>query len=65
MHVIVIADAKFECFDSDDDFEIPDFSDYQQLLTINFNVRQLKSICRFYKQKVGGNKPQLIHLLYN
>ena len=50
---------------SDDDFEIPDFSDYQQLLTINYNVRQLKTICRFYKQKVGGNKPQLIHLLYN
>ena len=50
---------------SDDDFEIPDFSDYQQLLNINFNVRQLKTICRFYKQKVGGNKPQLIHLLYN
>ena len=48
-----------------EDFEIPSFEEYEKLLTINFNVSQLKSTCRFYKQRVSGNKKELIFLLYN
>lgn len=48
-----------------EDFEIPSFDEYEKLLTVNFNVSQLKSACRFYKQRVSGNKKELIFLLYN
>ena len=50
---------------SDDDFTIPDYHEYNLLTKNNYNVKQLRSVCRYYKQKVGGNKPQLISLLYN
>jgi hypothetical protein len=49
----------------EDEFEIPEYDEYTKILKLNFNVRQLKSICRFYKQKVTGNKQQLIFRLYN
>lgn len=48
-----------------EDFEIPSYEEYDKLLKINYNVSQLKSACRFYKQRVSGNKKQLIFLLYN
>jgi len=48
-----------------DDFEIPNYNEYNKLLKINYNVSQLKSMCRFYKQKVSGNKKELIFLLFN
>lgn len=48
-----------------DDFEIPNYDEYDKLLKINYNVSQLKSMCRFYKQRVSGNKKELIFLLYN
>ena len=48
-----------------DDFEIPNYNEYDKILEINYNVSQLKSACRFYKQKVSGNKKELIFLLYN
>lgn len=47
------------------EFEIPNYYEYHKLIKYNFNVLQLKSIARFYKQKVSGNKPQLIFRLYN
>ena len=50
---------------SDDDFTIPEINEYELLLKNNYNVKQLRSMCRFYNQKVGGNKPQLISLIYN
>ena len=50
---------------SNDDFEIPEFKDYVNIKTINYNVSQLKVICKHYKQKKSGNKKQLINLLYN
>ena len=46
-------------------FKIPQIHEFKNLLTINYNVSQLRSICRNYKQKVSGNKSQLITLLYN
>ena len=48
-----------------EDFEIPLYSDYQDVVKVNYNVSQLKIICRHYKQKVSGNKSQLVFLVYN
>lgn len=48
-----------------EDFVIPMINEYEKLVTINFNLSQLKSISRKYKQKVSGNKSQLIFNLYN
>ena len=39
-----------------DDFEIPEIKDYNLLLSKGYNVKQLKNICKFYKQKKSGNK---------
>ena len=50
---------------SSDDFEIPEIKDYNNLLSKGYNVKQLKDICKFYKQKKSGNKSELIFLLYN
>jgi len=49
----------------DEDFTIPGYNEYSLLTKNNYNVKQLRSMCRYYKQKIGGNKPQLIALLYN
>ncbi len=48
-----------------DEFEVLDCKDYNMIVERNYNVSQLKSMCRFYKQKVSGNKRELIFLLYN
>ena len=48
-----------------DDFEIPEIKNFDYLLTKGYNVKQLKHICKFYKQKKSGNKSELIFLLYN
>tara|TARA_Y100001970_G_C14125885_1_gene798916 strand:+ start:251 stop:1273 length:1023 start_codon:yes stop_codon:yes gene_type:complete len=45
--------------------EIPKFHEFEKLVTINYNVKQLKAICKEYKQKKGGNKGQLIYRMYN
>ena len=50
---------------SKEDFEILEYKDYNKIIDLNYNVSQLKTICRYYKQKVSGNKLQLINLLYN
>lgn len=50
---------------SSDDFDIPSYADWRLLIKINHNVSQLKKIARFYKQKVSGNKNQLVNRLYN
>ena len=39
--------------------------DYNTLLTNNYNVKQLKAICKHYKLKVSGNKDEKIHRIYN
>ena len=48
-----------------DEFEIPNYTEYEDLLKKNYNVSQLKSISRYFHQKVTGNKRQLIFNLYN
>ena len=49
----------------DDEFMIPKFNDYENLNRLNYNVSQLKKICKSYKLKSTGNKEQLIHKCYN
>ena len=47
------------------EFEILDFSEYDKLFNSNYTVSQLKSISRFFKQKVSGNKKELTFNVYN
>jgi hypothetical protein len=47
------------------DFEIPDYCEYKKIVQVNYNISQLKTISRRYKQKVTGNKPQLIYNVFN
>jgi hypothetical protein len=49
----------------DDDFVIPSYNEYNNLLEINYNVQQLKKICKRYKLKVSGNKNEKINRIYN
>ena len=48
-----------------EEFEVLDYKDFNNIVEKNYNVSQLKSMCRFYKQKKGGNKGELIFRLYN
>ena len=48
-----------------EDFIILEYHEYDLLTQNNYNVKQLKQMCKFYKQKVSGNKEQLNFLLYN
>lgn len=48
-----------------EEFEIPEYNDYESIVELNYNVSQLRSIARYYKQKISGNKSQLKHRLYN
>jgi hypothetical protein len=50
---------------SSEEFEVLDYKDFNNIVKKNYNVSQLKSMCRFYKQKKGGNKGELIFRLYN
>lgn len=50
---------------SQDNFEMPEYKNYEFILKKNYNVSQLKVICKKYKQRVSGNKNQLKFLLYN
>jgi len=50
---------------SEDDFQILTFREHEKMLEINYNVSQLKRMARFYKQKVSGNKKELLNRIYN
>ena len=47
------------------DFEIPIFSDYKKFAIMNYPVSFLKVVCKFYKLKVSGNKPDLKSRIYD
>ena len=49
---------------SPEDFCIPKYKDYDNILKKKYNKSQLKNICKFYKQKVSGNKSELIKRNY-
>lgn len=36
---------------SDDSFKVPDYGEYEDIVTYNYNVSQLKKMCKYYGQK--------------
>lgn len=48
-----------------EDFSVPDYKVYNNLLTINYSVSQLKLIAKYHKLKTTGNKEYLKKRLYN
>jgi len=48
-----------------EDFNVPDYKEYNNLLTINYSVSQLKLIAKYHKLKTTGNKEYLKKRLYN
>ena len=46
-------------------FTIPNFSDYNHIIKFNYNVQQLKKICKYYKFKQSGNKNDVMCRVYN
>ena len=49
---------------NDNDLEIPTFSQYTKFYRINYPVSFLKTICKNYKLRVSGNKPELKDRIY-
>ena len=50
---------------SSEDFVIPYYSEWNNIMEYNHNVSQLKTMARHYKIKKSGNKRQLITRVYN
>jgi len=48
-----------------EDFSVPDYKEYNNILTINYSVSQLKLIAKYHKLKTTGNKEYLKKRLYN
>ena len=48
-----------------DDFHMLQFSQTNQIIVKNYNVLQLKNICKHYNQKSSGNKKELTNACYN
>lgn len=50
---------------NEEDFEIPSINNYKHILENNYNVKQLKDICKKYNLQISGNKSELRKRLYN
>jgi len=50
---------------NDNDFIVPKLFEYSNLLTINYNIQQLKKISKEYVIKISGNKDELKKRIYN
>jgi hypothetical protein len=50
---------------NDDNIVIPTIENYSDLTKYNYNVNQLKIICKNYRLKISGNKNQLITRVYS
>ena len=48
----------------DEDFFIPEHKQYEVVNILNFNVKQLKQICKHYKQRLTGNKNEIKKRIY-
>ena len=48
-----------------DNFTIPKYQDYEDIVKYNYSVTQLKDICKHYKLKKTGNKDILLFRVYN
>ena len=60
MYLIVFLNTKARKKIDHDDFKVLNYNDYDNLLKINYNVKQLKEICRNYKLKISGTKHELL-----
>jgi len=49
---------------TEDNFTIPDLSEFIVILQNNYNLNQLKKIAKFYKLKISGNKNELTNRIY-
>ena len=47
------------------DFIIPEPHEYENVISKNYNVSQLKKILKYYKLKIAGNKQEKISRIYN
>ena len=50
---------------SSEDFTILKYNEFENLIIYEYNLPQLKSIIRHYKQRITGNKTQLLNRIYN
>ena len=50
---------------NDSDFSVLRYSQYENILNINYNVSQLKTIAKFHNLKLGGNKDEIKKRIYN
>jgi len=50
---------------NNNDLIIPKYKDYNNILTINYNLTQLKKFIKHYKIKISGNKDELKKICYN
>ena len=50
---------------NDNDFQIPNFSEYLNIIYYNYNLPQMKKICKHYGVKINGNKDEVKKRLYN
>ena len=61
----IISSKKKKIKMSSDEFAIPEMNEYNLLLKYNYTCQQLSQMCKYYKQKVSGNKNEKIFRLYN
>ena len=48
-----------------ENFTIPTTKEYNNIVFLNYNVKQLKKTCKFYNLKSSGSKTQLKYILFN
>ena len=49
----------------DDFFAIPKHNEYDNIIKYNYNVQQLKKMCKYYNIKQSGNKNDVMFRIYN
>jgi hypothetical protein len=49
----------------DEKISIPTLNNYKTVLHYNYSIPQLKSILKYYKLKIGGNKSELLTRIYS
>jgi hypothetical protein len=71
MGLIAANCEKFMIFPSklqkvdDEKISIPTLNNYKTVLHYNYSIPQLKSILKYYKLKIGGNKSELLTRIYS
>ena len=48
-----------------DEFTVPTYIEFMKIVELNYNVKQLKEMCKEYKLKIGGCKNELKHRVFN